>query len=574
MTRMTPPRGTAGKAMLRRIELRNFSLLRDVAVDLDAGLTVLTGPSGAGKSLLFDAVAFGLGGRPHRSLLAEGAARCEVRLVLALDSRTAQELGQPWSEGENLLSRSYAASGRGRLTLNGVSLAVAQAAEAGEKLFEITGQFESRVLFNTATHLDLLDAFGDAKLAESLAKYRRAYRHWRELDERLKALRESAGQREQEIEFLTYQVDELTKADVAVGERAEAEGLLKLLKNAQALIQAAGHAARLLDGDEDQPGAFDLTAQAGVQITELGRLLDGAEVAELDPEELGELADGIMANLRDLAGRLRDIAEGIQHDPAGIERLGERLDLLLRLERKYGCTADELPALQADKQQRLAYLTDDTQSPEALDQEVGAAAREVKELAAKLTAKRRAAAKQLEKRSLKYFKQLDFPHVELQVDIGEAGQPGPAGTDQVELLVSLNPGEPARPLSRVASGGEASRLMLGLKAALAAQLGHQVLLLDEVEAGIGGDTGRRVGGVLAELAAKHQVLAITHLPSVAAQGDLHLAARKSAVKGSTSVEIVALSGEQRRRELTRMLGDAAGAEERALVDKLLDQAAK
>jgi DNA repair protein RecN (Recombination protein N) len=560
--------------MLKRIELRNFSLLRNVAVDLHPQLTVLTGASGAGKSLLFDAVAFGLGGRPHRTLLAEGASRCEVCLVLELDSATAQELGQPWQAGENLLVRRYTASGRGRITLNGEQAAIAQISAAGERLFEITGQFESRVLFNAATHIDLLDAFGDAALDSLLAEYRQEYRRWRELSERLQALRETAGQREQEIEFLMFQVDELSKADVGEGERAATESNLKLLKNAQALIQAADSAARLLDGDDDQPGAFDLAAQAGVQISELARLLEGAEVAELDPEELSELGEGIMAGLRDLAGRLRDIAESIQHDPAGIERLGERLDLLLRLERKYGCAADDLPQLLRDKEQRLAYLTDDTQSPEALEHDVKSAAARVRELAGKLTQKRRSAAKRLEKLSLEYFKELDFPHVELQVDIGAAEQPGPQGLDQVELLVSLNPGEPARALARVASGGEASRLMLGIKAALAGQLGHSVLLLDEIEAGIGGDTGRRVAGVLAELARQRQVLAITHLPSVAAQGDLHLVARKSVTRGTTAAEIVGLSGEERRQELTRMLGDEAGDEEQALVDKLLEQAAK
>jgi DNA repair protein RecN (Recombination protein N) len=304
----------------------------------------------------------------------------------------------------------------------------------------------------------------------------------------------------------------------------------------------------------------------------LARLLDGGEIEAVDSEELSAQLSTLLEGLRELAAQLRQMAGTIQHDPREIQRLQDRFDEILRLERKYDCPADELAALLSEKQARLALLTDDSQSPEVLESQVREAETQVAELAAQLTKKRTGAARQLEKSTFGYFKRLDFPHVALQVELTAAEQPGPQGQDQVELLISLNPGEPARPLARVASGGEASRLLLGLKAALADRLGHSALLLDEVEAGVGGDTARKVADVLVELSATRQVLAITHLPGVAARGALHLIARKRVSGGRSGVEFLAVSGQPRREELARMLGEAGGAEEQALVDKLLSGA--
>jgi len=554
--------------MLKHIAVRDFSLLRDVALALDGGLTVLTGESGAGKTLIFDAVAFALGGRPHRSLLASGAASCEVTLTIAMDARLAQRIGKPWQSGENRLVRTLTGGGRSKLTLNGEQITVAEAQRAGELLFEITGQFESRVLFNPASHLALLDAFGDDKLRGALATYRAEYGEHRELAQRLKALREAAGAREQEVDFLRFQTAELSKASVHAGERCEVEAALRLQQHAGQLINAAATAAQLLSSDSEAAGAYDLAAQAQEQLAGITALLQGAEVGGQSADELAAQLAGALASLQDVAGALHELAGSITHDPAELKRLEERLDELNRLERKHGCPADELPQLLEQKQQRLAALTDQTQSPEALAAATEQAAARLDKAGAELSAQRRKAVTLLERTSRGYFKKLDFPHVELKVELAQATQPGPDGADEAEFLISLNPGEPARPLALVASGGEASRLLLGLKAALAERLGHSVMMLDEIEAGVGGGTSQHLAEVLRELAQRRQLIAITHLPIVAAYGAAHLVARKRTEQQRTAVAIEAVSGEARRAELARMLG-GAGKEELALVDKLL-----
>jgi DNA repair protein RecN (Recombination protein N) len=548
--------------MLRRVEAVNFSLLRDVRVELADGLTVMTGASGAGKTLLFDAIAFALGSRASRGLLPEGASSGSVTLVLELG-----ETLDPWQPGGNVIVRKISSSGAGRITLNGQAVSATQLQQLAEAQVEITGQFESRVLFDSRSHLGLLESFGDDKLRRLRAEYRAAYDRHSMVQSALSALRESAANRAQEVDFLSFQVEELSKAAVTTGERAQVESQLKLQQNAQELVSAAASAAQLLSGEDEQRGAYDLAAEALKSVERIGELL-GQGSAEFNPATLKEQATEALALLTDLAEQLRDLAGSVQYDPAAERSLSDRLDELLRLERKYGVLADELPALLAQKQARLDVLTDTSQSPEALERELAQLDEELAKLAAKLTKARESAAKKLTATAREYLLRLDFPAVQFEVDIRPA-KLGPTGSDVVEFMVSLNPGEPPRALAQVASGGEASRLFLSLKAALAGQLGTRVMLLDEVEAGLGGETAKRVADVLVELGGSgRQVLAITHLPIVAAQAQQHLLVSKSVKAGRSHVSITPVQGEARQSEMVRMLGEDT-AEARKLVKKML-----
>jgi DNA repair protein RecN (Recombination protein N) len=554
--------------MFERLTVRDFSLLRDVTLELRPGLTVLTGESGAGKSLLFDAITFAFGGRTHRSLLASGATACSVELQLVLDAGEAAQLGPPWQAGANTLLRSMSVTGRSKLSLNGASLAVAAAQQAGEALCEITGQFESRLLFNSAAHLQLLDAFGDNALHTALDDYHTLYAKVRDLERHLQELLGAASSREQEVDFLQYQVDELAKAGVQAGEYAELDARQRLLRHAGKVVELAAAGALQLAGGDEESGAYDLAARAAAAVEELTRILGPGEVTGINPTELGVQLGSLLAGLQDCAGALRELAQSVTHDPVELQRVEARLDELLRLERKYACSANELPALLQRKTERLSLLTDASLSPEALQRQLRQAEEELLAAGRKLSAARAKAAKLLVRNTLGYFRQLDFPHVELQVEQELLPRPGAEGLEAVEFTVSLNPGEPARPLAQVASGGEASRLLLGVKAALAQRLTARLMLLDEIEAGVGGGGAERLAQVLLELARQRQLLAITHLPLVAAHGQQHLRARKVIQGSRASVVIEELTADERRAELARMLG-GAGAEELALVDRLL-----
>ncbi|MCB1187181.1 DNA repair protein RecN [bacterium] len=557
--------------MLKKISIRDFSLIRSLDLDFTDGFTVISGESGAGKSLLFDAIGFVLGGRTHRSLLAAGATSCEVELELSLSAAEAQRMPDGFREGGNQVRRRYSDNGRSRLSLNGSNISAQELRDALGSLIEIVGQFESTMLFNPESHLGILDTFGGEKLAAALDAYIANYEEYRELASQLRALRESSTRREQEIDFLSYQVKELEEAEVLPGQMAEVEAEMRLQENAEAIISAAQAAARHLSGDDEYSGAYDELAKAEQEVSTITRLLGESETGQAMEEAL-DRCTGLLEGLRELSIQLSELADDVSYDPQRLEFLHDRLDHIHELERKYGCTADELEPLLVEKQKLLNLLTDVSSSPEIVEQKLEKSRTSLLENADVLGKLRRTAAKQIEKDSASYFRRLDFLHTELRIELTKLKDPGPDGMDDVEFLITLNPGEPARPMAQVVSGGESSRLLLGLKATLADRHGQRILLMDEIEAGLGGSAARSVADVLQEIARGRQLMAISHLPAVAARADEHLMVEKHATKDRTSVQISALDSAGRRIELARMVGVEGGKGTEKMVDELLKEA--
>lgn len=554
--------------MLKRISIRDFSLIRSLELDFSDGFTVISGESGAGKSLLFDAIAFVLGGRTHRSLLASSATSCEVELELELSGEEAARFGNGFRDGANQLRRRYSDNGRSRISLNGSPCSIQGLKDALGPLIEIVGQFESTVLFNPDSHLAIVDAFGDERLAAARSAYGSSFEEYRELSAQLRALRESSSRRAQEIDFLNYQVNELESVAIQPGEMADVEGELRLQENAEGIIASATNAARHLSGDDDHSGAYDELARAEQEISGIVRLLGESETG-LAMEDALDRCTGLLEGLRELGSQLSDLADSVSFDPQRLIHLQARLDRIHELERKYSCSADELEGLLIDKQKLLALLTDESSSPEQLEERLQILHSRLLEQAAALSKLRAAAARRIEKDSSAYFLRLDFAHTELRIELGSLREPGPQGLDSVEFLITLNPGEPARPMGSVVSGGESSRLLLGLKATLADRHGQRILLMDEIEAGLGGSAARSVAEVLAEMSMGRQLLAISHLPAVAVRADTHLSVTKQASRDHTAVSIVRLDDEGRRQELARMVGVEGGKGTMKMVDELI-----
>ena len=554
--------------MLKKISIRDFSLIRSLDLDFSDGFTVISGESGAGKSLLFDAIGFVLGGRTHRSLLASGATSCEVELELSLSAREARRMGGAFHEGSNQIQRRYSDSGRSRLKLNGGNATAIELKESLGQLIEIVGQFESSVLFNPDAHLDILDTFGAEKLARVRSAYEESYEAFRELSSQLKALQESSSRREQEVDFLTFQVRELEEAEILPGQMTEVEAALRLQENAEAIIAHAQNAARHLSGDDDYSGAYDELARAEQEIGGIVRLLGESETG-LAMEDALERCTALLEGLRDLSIELNDLATEVSYDPQQLRSMQERLDRMHELERKYGCKADELEELLVEKQKLLKLLTDESSSPEVVEGKLAICREQLLEHAGMLSKLRATAARRIEKDSAAYFRRLDFAHTELRIELSALDSPGPKGKDSVEFLITLNPGEPARPMAQVVSGGESSRLLLGLKATLADRHGQRILLMDEIEAGLGGSAARSVAEVLLEMSQDRQLLAISHLAAVAVRAGEHLLVSKQTSRNRTSVSIEQLDEEGKRQELARMVGVDGGKGTLKMVDELI-----
>jgi len=540
--------------LIESLRIESLAVVEAVLLELGPGLQVVTGETGAGKSLILGAVALLAGARASAEIVRPGAAEARVEAVIRTERLPglAAELrarGFEVEDGAVVVERAVSASGRSRARIAGTLVPVAALAELFGPRLEISSQHESQALLRPESHGRLLDAFGGhAALRERVEARARAARA---LDEELAALRREAEERARREDFLAYQVREIDEAELGAGELEAARAERGRLLHAERLREEASAAAALLAGDPDadQPGAQGLVAEA------LRRL---HAMSALDPG-VAESAERLRAAELELADLGRDAsryAESIEADPGRLAALEERLRLLERLQKKYGATEAEILAFRDAAAAELAALGDTDARIEKLAAERSAEAAALARDAEALSLARRKAARALEREVEAALPPLAMKGARFRVALEPLAPPeglpcGPSGAESPEFLFSANADLEPRPLRRVASGGELSRVFLALKGALRRADPGTALVFDEVDAGIGGGVADRVGAALADLAESHQVLCITHLPQVAARGRQHLVVRKGR-SGAVSVERV--DGEARVEEIARMAG--------------------
>jgi len=544
--------------VISTLRIRDLAVVADVELELGPGLNVLTGETGAGKSLVLAALALLAGRRASAEAVRQGASEAAVEAVFgtarlpALEAELAAR-GLACDDHELVVRRSVAASGRSRAQVAGQLAPVSLLAELLGPHIEIASQHDSHALRRPEVHGRLLDAYG------GLEARRRAvaegYADLRRIDEERRRLHAAAAERARRRDLLAFQVGEIDEAKLRPGEAEALAAERARLRHVERLREGAGRAAAALGGDpavSDAPGAADLAAEAARGVEDL---------AEIDPE-LGPLAGRLVAahaELADAAAELESYAAGVEGDPARLAEVEERLERIEGLRRKYGESVEEILAFRAGAAAELeADEAAGSRERELAAERERRAAALVRDARA-LSAGRRRAARRLADAVETELRALALPHAGLAVDLPPApaseGLPcGPAGAEAPELLFRANPGEDPRPLRKVASGGELSRLFLALKNALRRADRGMVLVFDEVDAGVGGGVAERVGHALAELASEHQVLCITHLPQVAARGDVHLQVRKREAGGRAVAEVRQLDPEGRVEEIARMAG--------------------
>ena len=548
--------------MLTELRVRDLATIADVTLSPGPGLNVLTGETGAGKSMLVDALALLLGERAASGSVRPGATKTIVEGVFeGVDKATRQRiesLGLDVEDGRVIVRREVSVEGRSRAWVNGSPTTAAVLAQLGAVLVDLHGQHETQSLLRADAQRDILDAFAHAdaeRVAVAAAHHALAALRAEERD--LATRRDEVRRR---ADYLRHVVTEIDGARIKPGEEEALQIEARRLSQAGALAELAQRIADALEGDAGNAlGALAVADRA------LGSLEKG------DPATAPwrELLDGAYANLAELARLAGGYAGEVQEDPKRLAEVEQRRDLLFRLGQKYGATLEAVLATREESAAELDLLDRADVDLRALAARRSAAGAALEAAAEALTARRQDAADRLARGVNRLLPRLGLPGGKLSVAFVRLQETGATGRESVQLDVQLNVGLEAKPLARVASGGELSRLMLALKVVLARHDAIATLVFDEVDQGIGGEVGAQVGEALAEVAARHQVLVITHLPQIAARADQHLVVLKEARGGIATSDVQIIHGEDRVGELARMLGDTEGAAARRHAQELL-----
>src|SRR5918996_3530724 len=531
--------------MLTELRVRDVAVIADVTLPLKSGLNVLTGETGAGKSMLVDALALLLGERASGDVVRPGAEKAVVEGAFDLTPSVSfrllpslSDLGVEAGDGTLVIKREVFGEGRSRAWVNGSPTTVGVLAKLGELLVDLHGQHETQSLLRADAQRDMLDAYAGAGVERGAV--RDAHERLKGLEQREAELRGRQEEIRKKADYLRHVVGEIEKAKPRLGEDEQLETEAQRLAHADDL----GRLGR------DLEQALDTTG-----LTRAGKALTGLERLDPTTPKWRGLLDAAFANVQELAAAARDYAGGLENDPGRAAQVEERRDLLFRLKQKYGPTTADLLATRDRSAKELELLDTADLDLRNISAEREAAAADFAGACAALTDKRRHAAGRLAKEVRKLLPALGMPGGEFAARLQPRPTPHAQGAEDIGFDVTLNKGMEARPLARVASGGELSRLMLALKVVLAEHDAVPTLVFDEVDQGIGGETGGKVGEALARVAGRRQALVITHLPQIAAHADHHLVVSKDAQGRVATSGVQAVTGEARAREIARMLGD-------------------
>jgi len=532
--------------MLKSIEIKDFAIISSLKLEFGEGLNIFTGETGAGKSIVIEALGFATGDRGDSGLIRQGSVKMSVSAVFDAQHVPAAAKEKYGIKNDFTLKRELDEKGKSRAWINGIPVLISDLAALGEELVDFHGQHEHQTLFKAAAHLDILDKY--AGVEKELEETRKAWQETQRIKEKIEALKMSAAEKERALDLYKYQLNEIENLEIKPGEDTEIEAVLPKMKNAGKLKELSEEAYSLLSDMENS--ACALMAKAEDMLNDMAQT-DQSLAATAE-----ELTSARTA-AQDAANTLSSYKDNIEIDPQTLDDMLSRQEKLRRIKMKYGPTLENVFKTAQDIKNRIAALENGEQNMEELQTGLEMAVKKLLSLSKDLHNKREKAADGLSKSVIKEISPLGFEQVRFAVSLEETPQPGPKGTDGAEFLFSSNPGQALRPLRNIASGGEISRLMLGLKTVLAA--GTPVMVFDEIDAGISGITGKLVGLKLKKLSSAGQVLCVTHLAQVAAFADKHFSVEKCVKQNNTEVKVKVLRNDERAGEIARMIGSSRTA---------------
>jgi DNA repair protein RecN (Recombination protein N) len=537
--------------MLQELRIRNFAIIDELNLSFSKGFNILTGETGTGKSIILNAVQLLLGDKGSDELVRSSEEEASVEALFDISENRALMEGvkqraerfQAIGEGESLLiKRVISRSGRGRVFINGNLATIGMLAEIGGELLSIYGQHEHQSLQRVETHIDILDEFGG--LLGLREEFQKHFQKFTSLSEEVKKIREEKERRNRERELMTFQLKEIEASGIQVKEEESLKEERRILTHAKKLMEFANASEEILYGEE------------GSAIERIQTILrQGQEVTAIDPSlsHLMKSLEASLIQLEEIALALRDYSKRIEINPMRLEEIEDRLEEIDRLKRKYGPTVEAVLLFKKRVQEVLKSFTTDEERLSQLESSLEPIQQEMVELAKKLSSERRTVAGELKKSVERELSSLGMKRTVFEVRFEDLPL-SQKGVDRVEFLISPNIGEEVKPLAKIASGGELSRIMLAMKRILARVGGRQVLIFDEVDSGIGGAVAEVVGKKLKELSRHHQVICVTHLPQIACFADQHHSVRKEVRAGRTITRVDRLEKESIIDEIARMLG--------------------
>jgi DNA repair protein RecN (Recombination protein N) len=538
--------------MLKSLTVTNFALIEQVSVDFSEGLNILTGETGAGKSILIDALNIILGSRASVDFIRAGSDHFRIEALFEIDKASAlfsllEQTGiEPEEDGTVIISRRLTRNGKNTILINGCHTTLNILKQVGDQLVDMHGQHENQTLLHPGAHLFLLDRADDT-LKGPLQLYRETYRLWQELSKNLSSMESMSREREQRTDMLKWQIQEIAAAQLTAGEEQELEQKIHVLANAEKISAAVNKSYTLLSqGYKGLGGILSALSEVKKEIEFVARYDRTLEVRANSIRDM-------LYQLEEDAGELRDYSENLEFDPTHLTVLQERMDLIHRLKKKYGDSIDDILVFHEKAQQELTEIVNYADHLQKLLQNKLEMETKLRIYAYELDQARRKTAAELARNIRLHLLELGMSAAQFMIDVKSTEEFLPHGSNEVLFLFSANVGEPVRPLHKIASGGELSRIALAIKTVCASRDEVGIMVFDEVDAGIGGKTAQMVAEKIAQVALVKQVLCITHLPQIACMADAHIYIEKKSSTEKTATVVRKLGFEEQLSELARMI---------------------
>ena len=545
--------------MLLNLHVKNLALIEEVDVDFEKGLIVLTGETGAGKSLILGSVNIALGNKASKDMIRKGTDYSLVELTFSVSETCAKQLKKYdiYMEEDNIVTVTRKISeGRSISKINGETVNIKTLKNVMSLLIDIHGQHDHQSLLYTKNHLDILDKFAKDSILELKEKIKEEYSKYTKLIKKLEEFNIDEGQKAREIEFAEYEVNEIESANLKPEEDVQVEEEFKKLSNSKEIVSALSEIYNALSY-ETAGGLGDIINKAVMDINSIKGMDEKISQFQTELYDIDNLC-------RELTSQIYDYNSGMDFNPEYVSEVEERLDVINHLKLKYGNNIEEILRYKEEKEEYLEKLNNMTDEMESVKNQISELEGTLNNLCTKLSEQRKKAAKELEVLVKQALVDLNFIAVEFEIQITRKESVGENGFDNVEFMISTNPGESVKPLVKVASGGELSRIMLAIKSILATEDDIDTLIFDEIDTGISGQTAMKVAEKMAKISRNHQVICISHLSQIAAMADSHYLIKKTADENSTTTSIKKLTRQQSIEELVRING-GSGITEAGLI---------